>query len=319
MFSFITKQVLIFVVLLVVAAGAASGWYLLDKKYRLLEKTVLSLESQVATLADALQESNVISEANRNELREIANRRDVAARSQDELLTAAVAKATPAVVSIVISKNVPLLEVQYVNPFGDDPRFRDFGFRIPTYRQVGTQKQQVGAGTGFIIRSDGYLISNRHVVADTDAEYVALLSTGEQKIATVVYRDQAHDLAVLKIAGSGYPTLAFGDSSTLQLGQTVAAIGNALGEYNNSVSVGIVSGLNRTITAQDSTGSVETISGIIQTDAAINPGNSGGPLIGLFGTAIGVNVAVERGANSIGFAIPINDVKGVVARALSGA
>lgn len=306
-------------VCIIIIGGAA---YLVNETYKekgallarfsALEGQVESLKNSVETLSQALEESDSLSVANRQQLQELAKRRDVISRSQDDLLTAVVAKASPAVVSIVISKDVPLLEVQYVNPFGDDPFFGDFGIRVPTYRQVGTQKQQVGAGTGFIIRSDGYLITNRHVVFDTDAEYVALLSTGEQKIATVVYRDPTHDLAILKIDGKNYPSLSLADSSTLKLGQSVVAIGNALGEYNNSVSVGIISGLNRTIQAQDNAGMVETLENVIQTDAAINRGNSGGPLIDLSGNAVGVNVAMDRGANNIAFAIPINMVKPII-------
>lgn len=304
---------LAFVIVVFGVGGLAVSQY---QENKTLAGRVTTLEGQTAAMAQTLQESNILSEENRERLREITSRRDVIARSQDELLTAAVKKATPAVVSIVVSKDVPLLEVQYVNPFGDDPFFQDFDFRVPTYRQVGTEKQQVGSGTGFLVRSDGYLITNRHVVADTEAEYIALLSTGEQKEVQIVYKDAEHDLAVLKISGEGFPVLPFGNSHTLELGQTVVAIGNALGEYNNSVSVGIVSGLNRTIEALDNRGNREVIEGTIQTDAAINPGNSGGPLVDLKGSAIGVNVAVERGANNIGFAIPINDVKSIVNRVL---
>ncbi len=269
-----------------------------------------------AALSDALKESTVVSEENKQRLAEIGNRRQVVARSQEDLLTSAVAASAPAVVSIVISKDVPLLEVQYVNPFGDDPFFRNFNFRVPTYRQVGTQKQKVGAGTGFIVRSDGYVLTNRHVVADAAAEYTALLSTGEQRIARVLYRDEGHDIAVLKIDGAGFPVLSLGDSSALRLGQSVAAIGNALGEYSNSVSVGIISGLGRTIEAQDERGRVVTLSGVIQTDAAINNGNSGGPLLDLAGEVIGVNVAMARGANSIAFAIPSAAVQPILVRVL---
>jgi len=309
---FRTKPLLITAMIAFIAAVGAGGSIALYAENRTLDTRIAVLEHELGTLADALKASHVISEENQERLNEIANRRQVIASAQDDLLTAAVAKATPAVVSIVISKDVPLLEVQYENPFGNDPFFRDFGFRIPTYRQVGTEKQQVGAGTGFLIREDGHLITNKHVVADTEAEYTVLLSNGEQKPGVVIYRDPVHDLAVLKIAGFSYPTLHFGDSRSLRLGQTVAAIGNALGEYSNSVSVGIISGLDRTIQAQDNFGKVETISGAIQTDAAINPGNSGGPLIDLSGKVVGVNVAVERGANSIGFAIPAHVVQDIM-------
>ncbi|HWO07012.1 MAG TPA: trypsin-like peptidase domain-containing protein [Candidatus Paceibacterota bacterium] len=289
----------------------AFGAYQYIENQQVLSR-LASVESQIAAIAAALQESGVVSEKNRLQLQEIAKRGGVITRSQEDLLTSAVEKSVPAVVSIVISRDIALLEVQYVNPFGDDPYFRDIGYRVPVFRQVGTRPQQIGAGTGFLIRSDGYILTNRHVVDDEQAEYTALLSSGEKKTAKVVYRDKKYDIAVLKIDGNGYPTIPLGNSSDLRLGQTVAAIGNALGEYNNSVSVGIISGMNRTIEAQDVRGRVEVLENVIQTDAAINRGNSGGPLLDLAGNAIGVNVAVDRGGSNIAFAIPIDTVKSII-------
>ncbi len=284
------------------------------RENRQVQARFTAVETQIATLAGALQDSNTISEENKQELQEAINRSSVVAKSQEELLTAAVSKAAPAVVSIVISKDVPLLEVQYVNPFGNDPLYRNINYRVPVFRQVGTEKKQIGAGTGFIVRSDGYMVTNRHVVSDTNADYTALLATGEQKTARVVYRDTQTDIAILKIDGNSFPSISFGNSGALKLGQTVAAIGNALGEYNNSVSVGIISGLDRTIEAQDSSGAVTKLSGVIQTDAAINRGNSGGPLLDLNGRVVGINVAVQGGANSIGFSIPSNVAQSIVTR-----
>ena len=272
-----------------------------------------ALDTQVASLSASLhttQQDTLTYDAKLQELSE-------SSQSQDELLTSSVASAAPAVVSIVISKDIPLLDIEYVNPFGDDPRYRNFGFRVPTYRQVGTQTQQVGAGTGFIVRDDGYIITNRHVVSDTEATYTALLSNGDQADARVVYRDNMHDLAILKIAGTGHPTLPLVLKSDLELGQTVTAIGNALGEYSNSVSVGIVSGLDRTIQAVNNEGQIETLRGVIQTDAAINRGNSGGPLLNLKGEVVGVNVAVDRYANDIAFAIPADVVRSILETVLA--
>lgn len=243
---------------------------------------------------------------------EVVRQEIITTKSQDELLTEAVAKVTPSVVSIVITKDVPKLEVVYTNPFGNDPFFKDFGIQIPTYRQIGTEKQKVGAGTGFLVSANGYILTNRHVVADETASYTVLMADGAQKPAKVVYKDAANDIAVVKIDGAGYKSTELGDSNSLKLGESVFAVGNALGEYNNSVSKGIVSGLNREIKASDASGNVETLKGIIQTDAAINPGNSGGPLVDLDGKVIGVNVATVVGSNSIGFSIPINTVKGII-------
>lgn len=240
---------------------------------------------------------------------ETARRGQIVAKSQDQLLQDAVAAATPAVVSIVESQEVPLLQVTYENPFGNDPFFQGFGVQVPVYHQVGTTTQQVSAGTGFIVRGSGYIVTNKHVVPDTNATYTVLLSNGKQREGSVVWRSATEDLAVVKITGSGYTTIPLGDSSSLKLGESVFAVGNALGQYNNSVSVGIVSGLNRSIQAQGSSGEVEQLSNVIQTDAAINPGNSGGPLVNLAGQAVGISVATVSGSQSIGFAIPINEIK----------
>lgn len=274
-----------------------------DQKVEALQRQISSLQE---TLGVPSSDTAVLPKE------EAERRQAVRAQSQDDLLTQAVAKVTPAVVSIVISKDVPQLEVVYENPFGDDPFFQDFGFRIPTYRQKGTVRQKVGGGTGFIIRSDGYIVTNRHVVADSNASYTALLPNGQQKPIQVIYKDPKHDLAIVKIEGSNYTSVNLGDSGNLKLGQTVIAIGNALAEYNNSVSVGIISGLNRSVEATDNSGRAQTLTGVIQTDAAINPGNSGGPLVDLNGRVVGVNVATAMGANSISFSIPINEVKTII-------
>jgi len=243
---------------------------------------------------------------------EVEQRQIIREKSQDELLTEAVAGNAPAVVSVVISKDVPLLEIVYENPFGDDPFFRDFGFTVPRYRQKGVEKQKVGAGTGFLLTSNGYILTNRHVVEDMEAEYTVLLSDGSQKTAQVIYKDPQFDVAVIKIEGNGYKNVSLGNSEDLKLGQTVIAIGNALGEYNNSVSTGIVSGLDRSIEATNSRGTLEVLRGVIQTDAAINPGNSGGPLLTLDGEVVGVNVATVVGSSNISFAIPISMVKKII-------
>ena len=241
-------------------------------------------------------------------LKKLEQQKNVSGKSQDQLLTDAVAKVAPSVVSIVVSKDVPKLEVTYVNPFGDNPFFKDFNFKVPVYKQKGVELKKVGAGTGFLISTNGYILTNRHVVSDTSATYTALLSNGTQKEGKVVYRDTQNDIALLKIEGVNFKAVSLGDSNTLKLGQTVIAIGNALGEYSNSVSVGIISGLNRSIEAGDGRVS-EKLAGIIQTDAAINPGNSGGPLTTLEGEVVGINVATLSGSSNISFSIPVNIAK----------
>lgn len=237
---------------------------------------------------------------------------------QETPITQAVAAAAPSVVSIVVTKDAPLLEIVWENPFGDDPLFRDINIRVPRYRQRGTERRKVGAGTGFLITPTGHILTNRHVVVDTAAEYTVLLYDGNERHASVAFRDRESDIAILKISGESLPTARLGDSNRLRLGQTVIAIGNALGEYSNSVSVGIISGLDRTISAADNTGSVVRLSNVIQTDAAINPGNSGGPLLDTEGTVIGINVATVIGGNNISFAIPINTAKLVISRFIGG-
>jgi len=236
--------------------------------------------------------------------------------TQETAIIGVVKTFSPAVVSIVITKEVPIIEQYYYNPF---PEFGQ-EFQIPQYRQNGTQKQEVGGGTGFIVSEDGMILTNKHVVLDTEAEYTVLTNDGKSYPAEVLARDPAQDLAVIKISqekivnnqGSftftNFPVVKLGDSDSLQIGQTVIAIGNALGEFRNTVSVGVVSGLGRSITASGG-GLSETIEDVIQTDAAINQGNSGGPLLNLKGEVIGIDTAMVQGAQNIGFAIPINYAK----------
>jgi len=226
-----------------------------------------------------------------------------------------VKKYSPAVVSIVATKDLPIIEKQYVNPFQDfcnDPFFSQFfggcDIQVPQYQQKGTQKQEVSAGTGFLVRADGMILTNRHVVDVSGADYTVITTDGKKYPAKVLDRDPLQDLAVIKIEGTNFPTVKLGDSDKLDVGQTVLAIGNALGQFSNSVSKGIISGLSRSITASSGNSS-EKLDKVIQTDAAINPGNSGGPLINLNGEVVGVNTAMATGAQSIGFALPINRAK----------
>ena len=227
--------------------------------------------------------------------------------SQEQAIINTVKEASLAVVSIVITKDVPIIDQYYINPF--EGFFGEpFGIEIPQYQQKGTQKQEVGGGSGFIVSSDGLVLTNKHVVFDVKADYTVLTNDGKKYPAKILAKDPAQDLAVLKIEGKNFPTVELGDSDKLQIGQTIIAIGNALGEFRNTVSVGVISGLGRTITAEGG-GFVETIENVIQTDAAINKGNSGGPLINLKGEVVGINTATVMGAQNIGFAIPINRAK----------
>jgi serine protease Do len=196
----------------------------------------------------------------------------------------AVKKVTPAVVSIVSTRNA-------ADFFGD------------------VFVQQSG-GTGFILTSDGLILTNKHVAGDKKTKYSVLTSDGKDLAAYVLTTDPVNDIAVLKVDAKNLPVVEIGDSSELVPGQKVIAIGNALGEYQNTVTAGVVSAVGRAVVAGDETGA-ERIEGAIQTDAAINPGNSGGPLINVRGQVVGINTAIDKGGQTIGFAIPVDVIKPV--------
>lgn len=166
-----------------------------------------------------------------------------------------------------------------------------------------------GAGTGIIVTNDGLILTNKHVVADATALRVYTSDGKEYKDARVVARDPFNDIAFIKIDGKGLKEADLGDSSQVVVGTRVIAIGNALGQFQNTVTEGIISGLGRPVVAGDEQGSGEQLQNMFQTDAAINPGNSGGPLVDLAGRVIGINTAVAGNAQGIGFAIPINEAK----------
>lgn len=202
-------------------------------------------------------------------------------------------------------------------PQSSGPRF-SFGpfsfFEIPIPDEsIPTEPQ--GIGTGFIISSEGLIVTNKHVVSETQGTYFVITSDEKKYTVKNIYRDPLNDVALIKIEpsenGNGdLPAVSLGDSSKLQVGQYVVAIGTALGEFQNTVTTGVISGLGRGITAGSPyEGAVERLDNVIQTDAAINPGNSGGPLLNSSGQVIGVNTAVSADGQNIGFAIPINTIK----------
>lgn len=233
--------------------------------------------------------------------------------SEESAVIEVVKKAAPAVVSIIASAEVPKLEQCYRRApgFSDlPPEFQQFfDFEVPSVCQRGTEKRRVGAGSGFLVSANGFIVTNKHVVAEEAAEYTVVLNDakhlGTKVKARVLARDPNNDIAILRIdlPDDPLPWLAFGDSGALQVGQTAIAIGYALGEFDNTVSKGVVSGLSRTIQAGDGRAGVADLRGLIQTDAAINPGNSGGPLLDIAGKVIGISVAMAN-AQSIGFAVP---------------
>lgn len=179
--------------------------------------------------------------------------------------------------------------------------------------QGGSSSKEQDIGSGFIVSSDGLILTNKHVVSDTEVKYQVITSDDKKLEVKKIYRDPVNDLAIIKVdppSGGNFKPIALGDSSKLQVGQFVIAIGTALGEFRQTVTTGVVSGLGRGITAGDPFGGFqERLDNLIQTDAAINPGNSGGPLLNSAGQVIGVNVAVAQGGQNIGFALPINVAK----------
>jgi putative serine protease PepD len=214
----------------------------------------------------------------------------LAATAPDTDLTAIVATATQSVVTIT-SQGVA--------------RDRFSPFSVPA----------TGVGSGIIVTADGLILTNNHVVAGAQSLTVTL-ADGKDVTATVVQTDASRDIAVIRADASGLSPAQLGDSDGVKVGETVLAIGSPLGEFTETVTKGIVSALDRTITvADEQTGRPVQLSGMLQTDAAINPGNSGGPLINAAGQVIGINSAVSQSAEGIGFAIPINVAKSLISQA----
>ena len=216
--------------------------------------------------------------------------------SESNQTVRAVNAATPSVVAVLMSKELSKIK-------------KEIGVDIARYLVDEKGMVKIGGCSGFFISSDGYVLTNRHIVQDEEASYTVVWQDKTYSCKILV-RDKITDIAILKIDGSDFPYLKFDNSSQLKLGQTVMAIGNALGEFQNTVSRGIVSGLSRDIKAEVGE-NIQEFFGLIQTDAAINPGNSGGPLINLSGRVIGICTAVVLGVENIGFAIPINQAKSI--------
>lgn len=174
------------------------------------------------------------------------------------------------------------------------------------------------AGTGMIVSSDGLILTNKHVIDDADSVSIILSDGTTYNDIDLIGTDPLNDVAFLKISNvSNLTAIKLGNSKTISSGQQVIAIGNALGQYQNSVTEGIISGTGRNISARSESSSIETLSDMIQTDASINPGNSGGPLVNAAGEVIGINTAVSSNAQGIGFAIPISSIKGMLKNILS--
>lgn len=214
---------------------------------------------------------------------------------EEEATVRAVKLVQPAVVSIIIY---------------DQASRTDAGSGITV-----ENRSERGRGTGFLITADGLIATSKHVVDSASPEtaaYRIMLNNGKEYYAQLIGRDPVYDLAILKVFDRDLPMVTLGDSDKLEVGKSVIAIGNSLGRYQNSATKGIVSGLGRSITANDQASGAEVLDNVIQTDAEINPGNSGGPLIDLRGRVIGINTAIDQGGESLGFALPVNDIRGAI-------
>lgn len=296
----IVKMVITSVITFIILSAIAFGflWFYQDKISDYIVENYLEK-------SEILNKQNTVAIIKEEEKPKLIDQ--IMKKDEDTVVTA-VKKARPAVVSIVGYQDVPKYSISYQ----ENSIIPGFSIKKPIYTQDGTEKKQVSSGSGFIITSDGLIVTNRHVVSGSATEYKVLLNNGKEYTATVLAKDPVLDVALIRISATGLPFLVLADSSLLEVGQSVVAIGNALGEFQNTVSAGVISDLSRSITAGDSLGQQEYLDKVIQTDAAINPGNSGGPLLNLKGEVVGINVAVVQGSSSIGFSLPINSVKNAI-------
>ncbi len=219
-------------------------------------------------------------------------------------IVAVAKKVCPAVITIIVSKEISRAEQFYFAPPNQGPA-------LPPQNGNSNEKTKIGGGSGFIISPEGYIFTCAHVVNDIDASYTAIIDPEQKYECQVLAKDPLIDLAILKInARQKLPWLKMGNSETIQLGESVLAVGNPMGEFDDTLSAGIISGLSRRITAYGGSKMQETsLRGLIQTDAAINPGNSGGPLVNMRAQAIGINTATVMGAQNLCFAIPVSYAK----------
>ena len=221
---------------------------------------------------------------------------------EESIITKVVEESLPSVVTVGIMKTTQgqsYLQIDPFNPFGG-------------FTQIPGKKQKIDQNIGsvFIVSKDGFIITNKHVVADEQATYKVLTNDKKEFNVEKIYRDPLNDLAILKVSANNLKALTLADSSKLKLGQMTIAIGTPLGEFTNTVTTGIVSGLGRGITAGSPfEGYVEKLDNVIQTSAPISPGNSGGPLLNSSGQVIGINTAIAQEGSNIGFAIPSNVIK----------
>ena len=222
--------------------------------------------------------------------------------TEESVVIDVVEKASPSVVTVSMTATRQVGEIFQFDPFNP----------LSPFGQRGRQQQptEQDIGTGFVVSADGFIVTNKHVVSDATAKYKIITKDDKTFTADRIYRDPVNDLAIIKIAASGLTPIELGDSDKIKVGQLAIAIGTALGEFRNTVTTGVISGVGRGITAGSPfEGYAERLDNVIQTDAAINPGNSGGPLLNSSGQVIGINTAVSQEGQNVGFALPINVVK----------
>lgn len=225
--------------------------------------------------------------------------------SEESVITKVAEDVSPSVVTVSVVRSRQIGRIFEVDPFNPFDVFRQ--------RQNQNLPRIQDIGSAFIVSEDGLIVTNKHVVSDTDIKYKVITKEDKEYDVQKIYRDPSNDLAIIKINGSKLTPVKLGDSDNLKVGQMAIAIGTALGEFRNTVTVGVISGLGRGITAGSPfEGFSERLDNVIQTDAAINPGNSGGPLLNSSGAVIGVSVAISQEGQNIGFALPINLVKNLL-------
>ncbi len=210
-------------------------------------------------------------------------------------------KASESVVTISIKKQQRVIDPSSI--------FGNFGFFGFEQEEIQLEEVEQDIGTGFVVEGN-LIVTNKHVVSDLSAEYKVIDNQDQEHEVAQIYRDPTLDLAILQVKDFKASALFLGDSDKVRVGESVIAIGTALGQFRHTVTTGVVSGVGRSITAAGA-GHYEDLQNMLQTDAAINPGNSGGPLINASGEVIGVNVATAA-ADNISFAIPINVVKSAI-------
>ena len=309
------KESIILILLFLVLNGLFGSFffYQLDEfdkmktKFQVLEKKTEEDNTYYVKKETELRESIKVLETKLNNYKK-GNSKEVHYVEKSDIIDS-VEKVKKSVVSIIATKDLPIYKKNY---FYSNPFFEQM---IPT-PQLTTKKQtvKIGGGSGFIFSDTGYIFTNKHVVQDESADFTVVLFDGTELKAEIIEKDTDNDVAILKVDTTNLKNplkaVMFGNFHDIQVGQKVLAIGNALAEFQNTVTSGIISALGRSIIASDGQSrSGAKIQNLLQTDAAINPGNSGGPLVNLDGQVIGMNTAIAQNANGIGFAIPINDIK----------